>query len=232
MIPGLTDLVDGLSNALNACEPPLSCSMFRPLTSPSKTCIRLSLHISQYALLTVPDSYDAHNQRLARAYTGHLCDWRGLLCCHLLRRPVGGNLEYYIHFSTLTSVSGIQRFECFGPNPQCSLQGVFDVQVGELGTYPHTGPLRYHPERARREGRKGCCRTLCKTYRRGLLRGNTILVSTDSKFESNRRLGQTTQIPMMSSTGYLRQAASEWCHANPLVDSRGVSSPLLQQRPL
>ena len=48
MIPGLTDLIDGLSNALNACELLLPCSMVRPLTFPSKTCIRLSRHTSQY----------------------------------------------------------------------------------------------------------------------------------------------------------------------------------------
>ena len=48
MIPGLTDLVDGLSNALNACELLSPCSVVRPLTSLSKTCIRLSRHTSQY----------------------------------------------------------------------------------------------------------------------------------------------------------------------------------------
>ena len=48
MIPGLTDLIDGLSNALNACGLLLPCPVVRPLTSLSKMCIRLSRHTLQY----------------------------------------------------------------------------------------------------------------------------------------------------------------------------------------
>lgn len=85
MIPGLTDLVDGLSTALNACEPPFPGSVVRSLTPPSKTCTRLSRHTSQYVLLTVPSGRDAHRQRLAGPHAGHLCCWRGFRGCHLLR---------------------------------------------------------------------------------------------------------------------------------------------------
>jgi len=48
MIPGLTDLVDALSNALNACELLFLCPVVCPLTSLSKTYTRLSRHTSQY----------------------------------------------------------------------------------------------------------------------------------------------------------------------------------------
>lgn len=84
MIPGLTDLVDALSNALNACELLFLCPVVCPLTSLSKTCIRLSRRTSQYVWLTVDNHHDTHKQRLACAYSGHWCDWRGLLRCHLL----------------------------------------------------------------------------------------------------------------------------------------------------
>lgn len=98
MIPGLTDMVDALSNALNACEPSLPYLVVRPLTSLSKSCIRLSRHTSQYALSAVSIGRDAHWQFLARAHTSHLCDRRGFLRCHFLRGPVGGNLHFHGRF--------------------------------------------------------------------------------------------------------------------------------------
>ena len=33
------------------------------------------------------------------------------------------------YFPILRSISGVQRPERFGPNPQCPLQGAFDVQA-------------------------------------------------------------------------------------------------------
>ena len=60
MIPGLTDLVDALSNALNACEPSFLYLVVRPLTSLFKSCIRLSRHMSQYVLSAVSNDRDAH----------------------------------------------------------------------------------------------------------------------------------------------------------------------------
>jgi len=60
MVPGLTELIDGLSNALNACELSLPTLMVRSLTSPSKLCIRLSRHTSQYVLLPVSIDHNSH----------------------------------------------------------------------------------------------------------------------------------------------------------------------------
>ena len=60
MVPGLTDLIDTLSNALNACELSLPCFVVRPLTPPSKSYTRLSRHTSQYVLTAVSSGCDAH----------------------------------------------------------------------------------------------------------------------------------------------------------------------------
>ena len=85
MVPGLTDLIEGLSNALNACELFLLDSVICSLNPPPKSCTPLSHHTSRSVLSTVPDGRGAHQQRLADPYTGHLCRWRRFRRCYLLR---------------------------------------------------------------------------------------------------------------------------------------------------
>ena len=50
----------------------------------------------------------------------------------------------------LKNVLGVQRLECFGPNPQCPLQGTFGPCTDTRGANPHIGSLWYHFERAGR----------------------------------------------------------------------------------
>ena len=54
MIPGLSDLLDGLSNALNACEQVCVSFATLPLTSVSKSYIQPSHHTSQCVVSCLP----------------------------------------------------------------------------------------------------------------------------------------------------------------------------------
>ena len=86
MVPGLTDLIDGLSNALNACElalpgPPRSVRS----TPLSKMYTLSSPRTLRYVFADrVFDGRGTYGRCLAGPHAGHLCCRRGFFRCHLL----------------------------------------------------------------------------------------------------------------------------------------------------
>lgn len=167
MVPGLTDLIDGLSNALNACKLSQLSFTVRSLT-PAQSYTQPSPHTSQCVFLGPFNCHRTHQHCLAGPYPGHQCHWRGFLRCHILRRPVGGEFQYHVLQShaqgcprCLTTATLLTRLIVSSPRYIEHFCGGNDPDF-------QLGPLRYHPERAGRQGREGCRRALRKSRRSGL----------------------------------------------------------------
>ena len=86
MVPGLTDLIDGLSNALNACEltlpDPIAICSLKPL---SKLYTLSSRRTSRYVFTDrFFDGRGTYGQRLAGPDPGHLRRRRGFIRCYFV----------------------------------------------------------------------------------------------------------------------------------------------------